>query len=187
VASFEVAPGETVRCTFTNTKDGRIEVEKQTLPDGDPETFGFTGDITDILGDGDVAGVAVAPGQYSVTELAEAGWNLTGIVCSDSAGSSPSSGNVDTRIASYVVDPGETVRCTFTNTEIPVTTTTVGGPSTTTTTIGGPCDPSDPDCLPNTGGGRNLLWLLLGGLGLLFLGVGVLMVADERRRRLFTP
>ena len=66
-----------------------------------------------------------------------------------------------------------------TTTTIPPATTTTGG--TTTTTLGGPCDPNDPECLPNTGAG-SLVFVLLSGLGLLFLGVGILMVADERRR-----
>ncbi len=51
----------------------------------------------------------------------------------------------------------------------------------TTTSIGGPCDPNDPDCLPNTGAG-SLLGILGSGLGLLFLGVGIIMISDERRR-----
>ena len=35
-ATFNVAAGETVRCTFTNSKRGSIIVEKQTSPDGAP-------------------------------------------------------------------------------------------------------------------------------------------------------
>ena len=88
---------------------------------------------------------------------------------------------------------------TTTTTTVGTTTTTVGATTTTTnggttsstkpdgttTTIGGPCDPnSDPDCLPNTGAGA-LMWVMLSGLGLLFFGTGVLMVADERRKAMF--
>jgi len=71
-----------------------------------------------------------------------------------------------------------------TTTTVAETTTTVGGPSTTTTTVGGPCNPAETECLPNTGvGGGGLVFVLLTGLGLLFLGVGALMVSDARHRK----
>src|SRR4051794_41011889 len=35
-ATFHVAAGETVTCTFTDTKQGRIVVKKVTVPVGDP-------------------------------------------------------------------------------------------------------------------------------------------------------
>ncbi len=113
VASFVVAAGETVRCTFTNTKDGRIEIEKQTLPDGDPASFTFTGDVGGSLSDGQSAGQNVAPGSYSSTETVPSGWTLTDITCDDT----DSSGDTSTGVASFVVAAGETVRCTFTNTK----------------------------------------------------------------------
>ena len=37
--------GETVICTFNNTKQGNIVVVKQTNPDGDPQEFGFTTEL----------------------------------------------------------------------------------------------------------------------------------------------
>jgi uncharacterized cupredoxin-like copper-binding protein len=113
VASFVVDPGETVRCVFTNTKDGRIEIEKQTLPDGDTADFTFTGDVAATLSDGEFAGEDVAPGNYASTETVPAGWELTDITCDDT----DSSGDTATGVASFVVDPGETVRCVFTNTK----------------------------------------------------------------------
>ena len=70
-----------------------------------------------------------------------------------------------------------------TTTTVAGTTTTVGGPSSTTTVVGGPCAPTEPECLPNTGSGSNLVFVLLSGVGLVVLGVGALMVSDERRRR----
>ncbi|TKJ30526.1 MAG: hypothetical protein CEE40_04825 [Chloroflexi bacterium B3_Chlor] len=112
-ATFNVEPGETVKCTFTDTKLGTIIVEKQTLPDGDPATFSFTGDVSDTLGDGDTASAQVDPGQYSSTESVPAGWDLTSIVCDDAN----SSGNTQTATATFNVEPGETVKCTFTNTK----------------------------------------------------------------------
>jgi hypothetical protein len=114
ITAIVVSAGETVTCTFTNTKRGRIEVEKQTLPDGSVATFGFTGDISATLSDGGSSGTNVAPGNYSVVESAKTGWSLTSIVCNDS----DSSGNTGTRTASFVVAAGETVRCVFTNTQL---------------------------------------------------------------------
>ena len=77
-----------------------------------------------------------------------------------------------------------TTTSTTTTTTLGSTTTTTLG-STTTTTLGGPCSPTDPECLPNTGG-SNLMSVLLAGLGLLLAGVGLLAMANERRRVL-TP
>jgi len=112
-ATFEVAAGETVKCIFTNTKNGKIIVEKQTLPDGDPATFDFTGEIVTTLGDGQTDMKEVEPGSYSITETVPDGWNLTDISCDDD----DSSGDLGTDTASYEVAPGETVTCVFTNTK----------------------------------------------------------------------
>jgi hypothetical protein len=107
--------GETshVVCTFTNIAQGRIEIEKQTLPDGSTTDFTFTGDVAATLSDGESAGEDVAPGSYSSTETVPTGWELTDITCDDS----DSTGDTSTGIASFEVDPGETVRCVFTNTQ----------------------------------------------------------------------
>jgi Prealbumin-like fold domain len=119
---------------------GRIEIEKQTLPNGDPATFGFTGEITATLGDGQSDGKDVEAGTYTVSETALAGWTLTSIVCNDN--NSSGTGNT----ATFNVAAGETVRCVFTNTKNATTTTSGGGggggptttpppaPTTTTTT-----------------------------------------------------
>ena len=110
--TFRVAPAETVKCTFENTKDGRIVVEKQTLPDGYPtDPFTFTGVFTPALNDGESASVSIFPGTYSLTETQRTFWDLLTIVCDDE----DSEGNVETLTATYVVDPGEVVKCTFTN------------------------------------------------------------------------
>ena len=112
-ATFNVSPGETVRCVFTNTKDGRIEIEKQTLPDGASQKFTFAGDVAGELGDGESNGKNVAPGTYSSTETVPDGWDLTDITCDDG----DSSGDKATGEATFNVSPGETVRCVFTNTK----------------------------------------------------------------------
>jgi hypothetical protein len=67
-----------------------------------------------------------------------AGWSLTSLVCNDSG----SSVDLDTRTATIDLDPGESITCTFTNSQLPtiivrkVTTGTAGGPFTFTTTGG---------------------------------------------------
>jgi hypothetical protein len=111
------SPTGSIICTFTNTKEGRIEVEKQTLPDGSTQSFNFDGDIDVNLTDGQSSGVNVDPGTYSVNEVVPAGWDLTSVVCNDGASTTPSTGSVGTATATFNVEPGETVRCVFTNTQ----------------------------------------------------------------------
>ena len=54
----------------------------------------------------------VAPGAFTVSEAAVAGYDTT-VTCLDPDGGTTTSG----RTATVDLDPGETVRCTFTNTE----------------------------------------------------------------------
>jgi hypothetical protein len=123
-ATFNVAPGERVICTFTNTRRGTITVVKDTVPDG-PADFTFTpsagvgGGASFILDDDGPDGSNVAntrpftvlSGTHTVTEAARPGWTLTSIVCDDA----DSTGSVATRTATFRVSPGEDVHCTFTN------------------------------------------------------------------------
>ncbi|HEU5264215.1 MAG TPA: hypothetical protein VFU34_06225, partial [Gaiellaceae bacterium] len=108
-SSISLEAGETVTCTFTNTRRGRIIVEKQTIPNGDPTLFTFTPSYGSSfqLSDGQQnnSGLLV-PGNYSVSETVPAGWILSSATCSD--GSSP--GSID-------LGPNEAVTCTFTNTK----------------------------------------------------------------------
>ena len=108
-ATFNLEPGETVKCTFTNTKRGNIVIAKVTDPANDPASFVFTGDVSGSLSDGGSASAEVVPGNYSSSETVPIGWNLTGISCDD--GDSSGTGNT----ANFVVGAGETVTCTFTN------------------------------------------------------------------------
>jgi uncharacterized cupredoxin-like copper-binding protein len=118
-ATFKVDPGETVKCTFTNTKRGKIIVEKQTNPDGVSGSFTFTGDAAGSISDGGQIVVNnVAAGTYTSTESDPTpGFDLTNISCDDGASATPSLTNLGTRTATFKVDPGETVKCTFTNTK----------------------------------------------------------------------
>src|SRR5215218_6635639 len=90
-----------------------IVVEKQTLPDGDPTTFAFSGEVSGTIGDGgQLTKSNLQPGSYTVSE-ADPGavWTLKSIACSDG----DSSGNTTSRAATFNVSPGETVTCVFTN------------------------------------------------------------------------
>ena len=111
-ATIRVEPGETVKCTFENTKDGQITIEKQTLPDGyQTDSFFFSGAIDALLDDNESATRPAFPGTYTVTEAERTFWDLVSIVCDDA----DSAGNPETLTATFRVDPGEIVKCTFTN------------------------------------------------------------------------
>ena len=53
---------------------GNIIVEKQTIPDGDPATFTFTGDAAGTIGDGGLLLAATGPGTFTSTETVPGGW-----------------------------------------------------------------------------------------------------------------
>ena len=113
-ATFNVAAGENVTCTYTNTKQGSITVKKLTDPPGDAAKFYFSGDLTGPIGDGQSIGPKpVAPGTYSTTEAAKSGWDLTKIKCDDT----DSSGDTGSGKATFNVAAGENVTCTYTNTK----------------------------------------------------------------------
>jgi hypothetical protein len=87
---------------------GTIVVEKETLPTGSSQSFAFTSSYGPgfSLSDGQSSSSGpLAAGSYSVSETAVSGWDASS-GCSD--GSPPS--NID-------LDAGETVTCTFTNTQ----------------------------------------------------------------------
>ena len=109
-ATFNVAAGETVTCTFTNTKRGTVIVKK--VMQGGTDSFGYTGtpNGTIAVNNGTIS-ADVAPGQYASTEGSKAGWDLTAVVCDDGN----STGSVANRQATFNVEAGETVTCTFTN------------------------------------------------------------------------
>jgi hypothetical protein len=111
-AHIVLSPGETVTCTFTNTKRGTIIVEKQTLPDNSPAIFDFIGDAAGSISDGDTITVPdLMTGTYYSTESGKVHWDLISITCSDT----DSSGDLGTKTATFNLAPGETVTCTFTN------------------------------------------------------------------------
>ncbi len=117
-ANITMAAGGNVTCTYTNTKRGTIVVRKVTDPSPDPTntSFSFSGDVSgNISNGGTLTRDNLTPGTYTATETVPSNFVLTAISCDDGASATPSSGNVATATATFRLDPGETVTCTFTN------------------------------------------------------------------------
>jgi hypothetical protein len=93
---------------------GTIIIEKQTLPDGTGGVFDFSGAVSGQIGDGGVLSEQVQPGTHVVSESSPAGWEIDAIDCDDS----DSLGVPLLASATIFVNPGEVVRCTFTNTNV---------------------------------------------------------------------
>jgi endonuclease/exonuclease/phosphatase family metal-dependent hydrolase len=100
-------PGETVTCTFVTTQGGRIVLEHDAAPTGQPAIFGFRpswGERLLLDARQTVTSVPLAPGTYSVARGRPPGWDLGRARCT--GGQSP------TRIR---LGAGETVTCRFTS------------------------------------------------------------------------
>jgi hypothetical protein len=108
--ALELDAGETITCTFTNTKRGNIIVVKQTDPDGSTVQFEFnpswSGTNFFLVDGGSEDSGLMVPGMYSVSEIVPSGWTLSSATCDDG---SP--------VSAIDLDPGETVTCTFYNTQ----------------------------------------------------------------------
>ena len=123
-ASIQLEAGESLTCTFTNTQRGSITIVKDTVPNG-AQDFTFTDDIPGrTVGplDDDADGTNpsqtvcsnVAPGPYTVTENDPTpGYDLTALNCDDAN----STESVPNRQASIQLEAGESLTCTFTNTQ----------------------------------------------------------------------
>jgi uncharacterized repeat protein (TIGR01451 family)/LPXTG-motif cell wall-anchored protein len=147
LTNIQVGPGQTVTCTFTNTKRATVTLKKATV-NGDG-TFGFTSAIPNLTGNiTTVGGVtpggservgSVVAGTYSITEgTIPAGWDRTSASCTGST----TAGSYDTgsgALTNIQIAAGQNVTCTFTNTRRSATLTLqkewVNGASGDTTTI----------------------------------------------------
>src|SRR5216117_3245289 len=128
-ASITLAAGDTVTCTFTDTKQvGHIIIAKRTIPPGATTPFAFTttgpGGYTNTfsLADGSSNDQTLAPGSYSVSETVPMDWIAT-LSCSGPATSSfptaaPPVTGPGTATASITLAADDTVTCTFTNTGV---------------------------------------------------------------------
>jgi uncharacterized repeat protein (TIGR01451 family) len=110
--------GDDVTCTITNNDVfGEIIVEKQTLPDGNTESFIFNASYSSdfSLSDGQTNNSGpLVPGTYSVSEQVSAGWDLTDASCLVNENSSSS---FDPRADSFILGKNDVIHCTFTNTK----------------------------------------------------------------------
>jgi len=147
--SIDLDQGENIICTFTNKEKGKIIIQKETLPNGSLQSFTFNPSWSETdfnLTDGQTndSGLLL-PGSYSVQETLPTGWDLTSIQCNDptrDSGTSASLGNT----ANINLAAGETVTCTFNNTQrgsVTIVKNTIGGNGTFT---------FESDDLPFTGG-----------------------------------
>jgi hypothetical protein len=124
VATINLAAGETVTCTYTNTKRGTVIIEKQTNPDGVAGSFPFTQNVDgtgafNLSDNGTKTFSNVVPNTgtgYTVTEGATAGFSLQSLSCTNPDGLNASS--VSGAVATIRVNPGETVTCTYTNLQL---------------------------------------------------------------------
>jgi uncharacterized repeat protein (TIGR01451 family) len=119
--TIRLDPGDTVTCTYTNTERGTIVVDKVTQPSGDPTQFGFTlsgspdfnlADQTAAL----VVGSLLPNTQYTLAELAQAGWDFTGLSCVSS--NKASTIGINAATASITLGAGDTVTCTYDNSKL---------------------------------------------------------------------
>jgi uncharacterized repeat protein (TIGR02543 family) len=118
-----IDPGETITILYQNTKQqpqpGTITVVKTTCPTDASDVFNFVTSIppgTFSLANADTwQSGPIAPGNYTLTEIAQADWDLTNIIISDPTGNS----RVDlaSRTAFIVLDPGETITILYQNTK----------------------------------------------------------------------
>jgi hypothetical protein len=123
-ASINLAPSDSVACTYTNTKLGKIVVDKVTQPSGDTTSFSYTTtgtgyagfSLTDAAAPND-SGPLTPNAAYTVTEGALTGWALSDLQCTSTLGTSTVTVDKATRKATVSnLAPGDTVNCTFTNT-----------------------------------------------------------------------
>lgn len=117
---IDLEPGETVTCTFVNTKRGHIIVDKITIPAEDPQSFSFnaTGGASPEYVDFSLTDIAtpndqeLKPGVYGVSEALPAGWEQTDLQCVSSLG------HTEVAVA-LSLNAGETITCTYTNGLLP--------------------------------------------------------------------
>lgn len=134
---------------------GTIIVEKQTIPNGAPDLFTFTGDAAGAISDGQQIVVSsLDPGTYTSQESVPSGWTLTSITFDDAN----SSGDLTTATATFRVEAGETVKAVFTNTQ---TDTSEYGYD-----FGDAPDPTYPTLLANNGARHLIDWKLYLGMNI---------------------
>ena len=119
--ALTVVAGTNIACTFTNARRGSLTIRKNTL--GGDATFGFTSSnpalpnfqLTTSGGTASSSPGILPSGTYVVTETVADGWTLSSVACT---GGNSTATNVANRTATINLVAGETVVCTFINTEV---------------------------------------------------------------------
>jgi hypothetical protein len=127
--SVNLLAGEDVTCTFTNTKQAQLRIEKITIPDGDLTDFTFTpsgwnGGNTFTRRDNQAAfasGFLSPNANYTTTETVPDGWDLTARACRHTVGGAAkthtNTGSGSSLGIQVNLLPGEDITCAFTNTK----------------------------------------------------------------------
>ena len=127
------APGNSISCTFTNTRRPTVTLTK--ISNGGVGGFTFTGTngwasqtITTVTSGVGVTGatqtLTAASTSTTITETVPAGYSLASATCTGIGGGTATlAGNVLTLNAAATA-PGNTIACTFTNTRLPTITLT---------------------------------------------------------------
>jgi hypothetical protein len=129
IGALELDAGETITCTFTNTKRGAIKIVKNTVGGNGTFQFNPTGfnanasfNLITVANTANQTFSNIVPGSgYSITETAQTGWDLTSFTCDNGT------------TAAIVVVAGATTTCTATNTKrssITINKTAIGGNDT---------------------------------------------------------
>ena len=125
VSGINLLAGETINCTFTNTKqtsrdEGTIKIVKIATGGDDALDFainpgGLAQQIITANGQGATAPVVLSPGTYAVNEIVPAGWTLTDGSCVN--GQLQTQGSfAGTTVSNVALSAGEDIVCTFSNT-----------------------------------------------------------------------
>ena len=121
-AEFTVAVGDAIECAIVNTAKGTIVIVKHV--EGADGSFDFTGtwpgkggfSIMTTEGAGSDTSTNVPAGTYTVSELLTNQYLGKLVSCTDSAEGGQAS-TIAGLIGTIKLDPGETVTCTYSNTE----------------------------------------------------------------------
>jgi hypothetical protein len=123
-ARIDLAAGENVTCTFTNTQLAEATVAKVTDPSGaeagwefvlERDDDGWT-EVARSTTTGAAAssfGAYLDEGSYRVVEVGRDGWDLTGVALDGD----PLTGTACTFTVDFPADAGQTYDCVFTNTQ----------------------------------------------------------------------
>src|SRR6185295_5573223 len=116
ITNIDISGGDTVTCTFTNTKRGQIIVTEDSVPNN-PQDFSFTAggglsptsfnlddDSDATLSNTQTFDDLEVRSGYSISETTPSGWDVRAASCDNG---SP--------VSNIEVAPGQTVTCTFEN------------------------------------------------------------------------